>query len=141
MQQPRTDEHVEGHPPGHGTSIKGAGQAVGAGHVVPADRLPLRQFYELGDGEVDRFLREFPFLVDLLLEAAEPLHHYFGDATLMLELVDAPDVVSDQQLAIVIRASLSPEQLLERLRQFDAEWWLDRLPRAADRLFITLGFA
>lgn len=102
----------------------------------------LKQSYLLHDGErVRDFLSGSPFLVPLLHEAAPVLRSYFPDAALMLDEADDPEVTDDSQVVLSIVASSSVEQSEERLSRFDAEWWLERMPRAQDRLFITLAFA
>ena len=136
MEQRQTDRLIEGHIPEHAVPVDSSNGAA-HGPSGPA----LEQVYAFGDGEVIQYLREFPFLVGLLRDAIPALRQHFPDTIWSLEVVSDPEAADDRQLALVIRSPLSPEILMDKLRKFDAEWWLDRLPRAEDRLFVTLGFA
>lgn len=102
----------------------------------------LAALYSFVDGErVVAFLASAPFLVPLLSEAAAVIRRHFDAASLSLEVVDDPDLEHDRQLALVIATPLAPEKASERLQRFDDAWWLERLPLAHDRLFVTLAFA
>jgi len=96
--------------------------------------------YEISDSEVAPYLEAYPFLVGLLVDAAPILHRYFPNATLSLEIAHDSEVEDDRQLALVVASPCPFDELTDKLRRFDSEWWLDHLPSAQDRLFITLSF-
>ena len=134
MEQPKADRVVEEPIYQQATPVEEVN-----GRAIPQDGRALQRLYELRTGEVELYLREFPFLVGLLMDAAQPLGRHFPDARLSLEVVDDPEA-DDRQLALLIASPLPSEELVERLRRFDDEWCIERLPSALDRLFITLGF-
>lgn len=88
--------------------------------------------------EVYRFLRDHQFLGDLLFEAAAKIHGLFGpSAELFLEVISDPEEVGTQLVAF-IRTSLSPQEALRSLTEFDKQWWLDASAKRGGRLCIHM---
>ncbi len=105
----------------------------------------LQRFYTLVNvEEVRRFLRVYPDAADVLLEARPHIERIFGpDTHVVLEVTRDPESESPQgseELFGNIQTSLSVEEALERLRQFDDEWFLSQLTRAGGRLNFSLEF-
>ena len=91
--------------------------------------------------EVAEFLGENPFLVPVLFEAYPEIEKYFGrTAPVFLEVVTDPEAADDRELYALIGTRLSPEEALERLGQFDKDWWLRTLDRAQCKLCIHIEF-
>ena len=112
---PRVDQSVEDTP-----------------HVRPVPSLPEDTLDEVAaryayrrPEEVTAYLREYPHLVPLLLEAADRVPRYFGpDAPLVLEVVADPE--ADKllpELFALIRTTLPTREALDQLDRFDADWW------------------
>jgi hypothetical protein len=89
---------------------------------------------------INEFLLRNPFLVNLLKKAANHIKTYFRDVETYLEVVDSFDMPESNQLVASISTSLSPEEALGRLEQFDDKWWLDAVPQAQGKLCIKLEF-
>jgi hypothetical protein len=94
--------------------------------------------------EVRRFLRVYPDAPDVLLEARPYIERVFGPTTqVVLEVTFDPDSESprgSEELFGNIRTSLPVEEALDRLNQFDSEWFLAQLARAGGRLNFNLDF-
>jgi len=85
-------------------------------------------------GEVFGFLRYPPSLPELICEAAKVLYRSFGrDARLVLDLAHDPETGSEELFALV-HVDVPIEEALQKLRQFDEEWFLDK-QEAANGLF------
>lgn len=102
---------------------------------------PLEQVYTLRErAEVMPFLERYPFLTSLLLEAYSKVKEYFPDSQAFLEIVGDPEETDDDQLVLFIATNSDPDEALERLDQFDENWWLDALDRAQGKLGISVEF-
>jgi len=102
----------------------------------------LEQVYTFrGHGEVSRFLERYPFLVPLLLEAYSKFWNYFGPhPRVFLEVVTDPEAPDDRELFALVCTSLTPDEALDRLDQFDRDWWLDASYTAQGKLCIDVEF-
>ncbi|PKO20971.1 MAG: hypothetical protein CVU38_17310 [Chloroflexi bacterium HGW-Chloroflexi-1] len=112
---------------------------------VEAKLHQLLEFYAVENAdEVRRFLRVYPDAPDVLLEARPYIEKIFGPTTqVVLEVTFDPDSESHRdsvELFGNIQTSLSVEEALERLNQFDSEWFLAQLARAGGRLNFNLAF-
>lgn len=88
---------------------------------------------------VSRFLRENPFLLDLLLEAHDEIREYFAsNLQVGLEVFTDPEAEDSRQLVALIRTDLPLQEEVDRLDAFYEGWWLDALPRAQYKLHIDL---
>jgi len=90
--------------------------------------------------EVLRFLDRNPFLAPLLLEAAEKTTHFFPASQLSLEVISDFEMDDSSQLLASITTRLAVDAALERLDEFDADWWLEVAGQANGKLCIDLEF-
>lgn len=89
------------------------------------DRYTLRQ-----PAEIERYLRQYPDLVPLLLDSADAVPRYFGpDAPLALELfVDPESDPGERELFALIGSRFAPDESLARSYRFLDEWWSAKSP-------------
>ncbi|MEG3971380.1 hypothetical protein QUA00_27720 [Microcoleus sp. T2B6] len=78
-----------------------------------------------GKTEILQFLEKHQFLIPVLLEAADKICHYFPDAKLFIECVTDPEAVEDSMLELAICMNVTPEEAVDKLNQFQDEWWLN----------------
>ena len=85
------------------------------------------EYYEAREwGEVLAFLESFPFLTDVLVEAADHLQNLFGpESTFTLQLERDPETGSTELFGLV-KTNLPPQEALQRLAQFDETWLLNQ---------------
>ncbi len=103
----------------------------------------LRKRYEFrGNTTVEAFLKDNPFLVQLLLDACDRIRdEYFGRRTwVALEVVTDPEALGDQQLFVIIRTRLRPKIARALLSELDRRWWLDVLPAAQGKMELSLEY-
>ena len=91
--------------------------------------------------KVFRFLRQHPSLIEVVWEAAHMLRHIFGpDARLLLDLVRDPEVGYEELFAFV-HVEGPAEEVFEKLRAFDEEWFLDRQEEIHGLFNVNVVFA
>jgi hypothetical protein len=91
--------------------------------------------------EVIRFLKVYPFLVPLLLEACDKIAEYFAAFSgVVLEVITDPEAENDRELFAFIRTSLPPVEAFDGLDRLDEEWWLDASDKAKGKLCIHVEF-
>ena len=91
--------------------------------------------------EVAAYLRAYPFLVDLLVEAREKIGEHFGRETpVVLEVFTFQDADDDQELFALVRTSLSPNEAAACLDRLDRDWWLAASPRAQCQMNVSVDF-
>lgn len=100
-----------------------------------AEMAALREQFDLRDeASVWDYLRQYPFLCPLLLEAREQVRRIFGAATRpALEVSVDPEDWS-RQLFIVVPTQLNAKAALALFDQLDEEWWLEASERADFRM-------
>lgn len=104
-------------------------QLISAGYQV-RDRL-----------NVQRFLREHPFVMPLLHETITKISEYFPGAPVKLELFQDPESEDvSEHLFVRIGVESEPEEALGKLRRLQSEWWLARLPQARGQMTIGLDY-
>jgi len=103
----------------------------------------IARLYEMAEPPaIEAFLGAHPVVVELLLEAWRHIDSCFAPAPqVRLELVQDPEDDAEPELFAYIRTSLSVEEALAKLRQFDDEWFLDRVHRVAGQLEFSVEFA
>lgn len=109
--------------------------------VLEQERLieRLTGLYRFDDVSVSRFLRENPFLLDLLIEAHKKIQQYFGPHTqVTLEVFTDPEAEDFQQLFALVHASPPLEEEDDPLENLYDEWWLDTLPAALGKMIISV---
>ena len=93
-----------------------------------------------GYEEVSAFLERFPSLIDRLREAAPQVRRVFGiETTINLEVVTDPDGRDLPELFASIAVPASSGSALDRLGQFDEEWWLSA-SQPGDRLLFDVEY-
>jgi hypothetical protein len=91
--------------------------------------------------EVIGFIKAYPFLVPLLLEAYGKIAKYFGPSpNVVLEVVSDPEAANHRELFILVRTSLTPSEALTRLERFDQEWWLNASEKARCMLNVDVEY-
>ena len=92
--------------------------------------------------EVTAFLRAYPHLVPLLIEAAEVVPRYFEpDAPLVLEVVTDPEEDGlPPELFALVQTALDPDEALARIDRLDDDWWLDVSPDGPGTLVVSLEY-
>ena len=103
---------------------------------LPAAQMDaLRDQFELRDEtSIWDYLRQYPFLCPLLLEAREQVRRIFGAETSpALEVSVDPNDWS-RQLFIVVPTRLDAKAALAFFDKLDKEWWLEASERADFRM-------
>jgi len=90
--------------------------------------------------EVLRFLDRNPFLAPLLLEASEKATHFFPASQLSLEVISDFEMDDSSQLLASITTHLPVDTALDKLNEFDANWWLEVAGQASGKLCIDVEF-
>ena len=91
--------------------------------------------------EVKGYIKAYPFLVPLLVEAYDKIGEYFGsNPAVVLEVVTDPEADDDRELFAFIQTNCAPEEALDRLNRLDQEWWLDASDRSEGKLCIHTEF-
>jgi hypothetical protein len=80
--------------------------------------------------EVTDYLRRYPHLIPLVLEAADLFPRYFGrDAPLVLEVYSYPDgEPGDQDLFAIVQTPLATDEATDRFFRLLDEWVLAARP-------------
>jgi hypothetical protein len=100
----------------------------------------LARAFQITDAEdVRAFLAAHPAVVDLLFEIRREARRYFGDTPMGLEIFRDPEWEGDEpELFVVIQTHLGPHEALERLHQFDREWWLAQRKTSGAPVVVTV---
>jgi hypothetical protein len=85
----------------------------------------LARSYDFGDSEiVVEFLQRHPSLGQMLREAHEELALRFGpEVRISLAVINDPEETDAAMLFAFVLAEGNPDQALERLDDFNDEWW------------------
>jgi len=97
------------------------------------------QFYEIPDNEekIISFIKEYPFLLSILLEAPREVKRIFGEnVPLGLELHHDPEA-DFEELFIVIKSTCSAEKARELMDKLGEEWFLNLIELTNNKLSIT----
>jgi len=87
------------------------------------------------------FLKEYPIVARLLLDAYPRLRPLFGpQASIALELFEEPDAARSRELFAVVKTSMPVEQALLALGAFDSSWWFNAAKEAKGRLNFTTEY-
>lgn len=88
------------------------------------------------------FIQNNPFLVPLLMEAHSKIEFYFPASQLFLEASPEAEMLTmdKSSLTIFIDSGLTAKEALEKLDQFDEEWWGDVLSTTQGKLSVNLEF-
>lgn len=118
---------------------KGRWKSIGASRVLAdeAIRKELEQFYFLKNpAEVVRFVSGSTSLLSWLPPTYYMIRVYFPHSEVHLEVMTDPEVEEDTKLVAFIIADLDPNEVIERLGQFD-ERWMSNLPRYIEAEFVV----
>jgi hypothetical protein len=90
---------------------------------------------------VEEFLAAHDFLLPLIEEARAKIAEYFGAETpLTLAVRFHPDD-GTSELFLYIKSALPVVEAREVLDRLAWDWWLDEMPRAHNRMMLSLGYA
>jgi hypothetical protein len=100
------------------------------------------------DAEVKHFLRQHPFLTQLLLDTYGEIKAHFPDSQVFLEVATdygafdhiSGGMNSDKELVASISTHLPPEEAIEALHEFYDDWWLKALENARGKISFGLEF-
>ncbi len=93
------------------------------------------------DGEVKRFLLRNQFLIEVLKEIPTQICNYFGNnQAISLRVSYDPDSFGSSDLWVDILTTLSAQEAIPLLDEFDEQWWLENMNRVSGELNITLKF-
>jgi hypothetical protein len=100
------------------------GPSVADEPTAALDRLAARYTFRRPDEVVD-YLRRYPHLIPLAIEAAEVFPRYFGeDAPLVLEVFTDPESIpAHPELFAIVRTPLGWQEAMERYDRLWEEWW------------------
>ena len=100
----------------------------------------LESTFQITDGDTVReFLAAHLSLVDLLFEVREEIRRYFGESPMKLEIFRDPESEeAELELFVIIQTHLDAHDALERLHQFDREWWLAMLKKTDAPVVVTV---
>ena len=109
--------------------------------ISQTDIAILEQLYIFrGRTEILQFLDKYPFLIPVLLEAPEKIHHYFPDSQLFLEVVPDAEIIDWIHLILSILITLDPDEAVKRLNQLDSDWELHNPYEVRSKFFTTLEY-
>ena len=101
----------------------------------------LDEKYTFRDREkVLNFLDEYPFLMQLLMDAYPVIRQHFPYTPLTLRLMNDPEMIGDTHLLILITTDYGADETLQRLDRIDEDWWLGALEKAQGKLSINVDF-
>jgi hypothetical protein len=99
------------------------------------------------ESEVRSTLREYSFLLQLLLDTYSKIEEHFPDSQVFVEVVIAyeafeqyPGIEHCKELVVSIATSLPPEEAMKTLKQFYDNWWLKASKEANGKVSVGLEF-
>ncbi|QSJ14233.1 hypothetical protein JYQ62_20090 [Nostoc sp. UHCC 0702] len=109
--------------------------------ISQTDIATLEQLYIFrGRTEILQFLDKYPFLIPVLLEAPEKIHHYFPDSQLFLEVVPDAEIIDWIHLILSILITLDPHEAVAKLHQLDEDWSIGLSHQVHQLFFTTLEY-
>jgi hypothetical protein len=101
----------------------------------------LDELYQLrNQDEVKGYLRLHDSAINVLLEAPERVKsHFQRDTQIALEVITDPED-GDRKLFAFALTPLPAEEAMDRLEQFDEEWWFEASERAEGQLIVDVEF-
>ncbi len=97
----------------------------------------LYQLYKIDAASlVISFIREHPYLIEILFEAHRQIKRVFQEHVVEVCLEYDRDPEEDfEGLFVIVNTNLSPEQSLDLLDKFDEEWFLDNVSGEIGSIF------
>lgn len=95
--------------------------------------------YQLDDeADILAFLERFPAVAPLLFDIRSNIRRFFDEDPVRLEMFYDPEWPDDgPQLVVNIQTRYASHQALDRIHQFDADWWLKKLKDIDAPLLVT----
>ena len=86
----------------------------------------LERNYQISDEEeILAFLERYPTVAPLLFDIRSNIRRFFGEDPVRLELFYDPEWPEDgPKLVVNIQTHYASREALDRLHQFDDEWWI-----------------
>jgi hypothetical protein len=102
----------------------------------------LSEFYQFNNEvEVTQFLQKNKFLLSTLLEIPPHIYDFFGaPQELSLRVSYEPESKGFSELWVEIITTLSAQEAMSILDEFDEHWWLEKMNGVAGKLNIILKF-
>lgn len=87
-----------------------------------------KSFDLINSEEVNEYLMDNPFIVEVLLSGLKKINEIFGnDIKIELEIIIDPEAIKKTSILFAyIITTLSPEIVLNLLDRFDAEWYIEQ---------------
>ena len=109
--------------------------------IISPDIEELSKLYVfLQPAEVEEFLHRNPRVAALLRIARPEISHYFGAHALRVELTLDPWEPAKERLFALIECDLEADDALDRLREFQGNWWANASYAAQLPLNIDVEF-
>jgi hypothetical protein len=89
---------------------------------------------------VEQFLDKHKDIANLVLEAYTKIRDFFTSETLLLELISDTSIEGGEELFVYIQTYLSVEEAVEKINNFDEQWFLDQLSRTKGLFNFNLRF-
>ncbi len=120
--------------------IKESPKAIASDSALKEKLAHVFAIYQIDDhSHVEEFLLKNSFLFQVLIQAVDPINTSFGNTKgIKLRLLEDG---ASAQLFAVIPTSHEPEDAMERLKEFDSNWWFSAPNEIRDFLEFTLEFA
>ena len=100
----------------------------------------IENHYAVNDRDVVfAFLSANPVLGELLIEAYGHIQQYFPTSPYRLELYQDPEYDYDE-LVVLIETKLDIDEAMDKIHQFDQNWWLDNIQKAETKLHFNLAY-
>lgn len=93
--------------------------------------------------QVLEVLKQFSFLIPILLKVPEKIHQYFPENTpliLAVEIDPETSTSDGEELTLLIASELDPDDCLEYLWQLDKDFKLDDLDKTQGKLLLNIGY-
>jgi hypothetical protein len=99
------------------------------------------EHFELRDeSRVIQYLRQYPFLASLILEAKSQIARFFRPETRIAIEVSADPSDGSSQLFLLVLTRLNANEAYDLFERLDQEWWLEASERAQFRMNIVPEF-
>ena len=103
----------------------------------------IKKAYTISDSQlmgIERFLDKHKDIANLVLEAHTKIRGFFTSETLLLELISDISIEGGEELFVYIQTHLSVEEAVEKINDFDEQWFLDQLNRTKGLFNFNLRF-
>ena len=107
-------------------------------HKITNDIIDIKKSYLiLGSSEVEVFIFNHPFLIDILKEAPDEIKRIFKNkVSTFLEVITDPEE-NFSQLFIIIRSHFNAKKARQLMDNLDNQWFIGKLKKTKGLLCIT----